>query len=112
MEIKNLPKTKILKKLLKITDKQLFLITKHYRLENVHDEELFIKTIQFVLRDKKINKFGLFTKNEWIVVLLFFRFGMKLGPISKLFEKSEAQIKSYYFSGKEKLLALESRHEL
>ena len=83
-----------------------------YMLQNPTETELIEALVDFCLRGKKIKPPAPMSQFEWVTFCLFYLAGWSIEKISLQTKKSEGQILSYFFKGKEKFLSIEGQYEL
>ena len=82
-------------------------VVEDYRIDSYSDDVLLEVFVKFYLRQHNIKHPEIFTKKEWVVLILFFGIGMKLAKIARMIDCSKNQAKYYFFSGKQKLNMME-----
>ena len=95
-----------------LTARQRKVIVSEYLLSDDCDQKLFNSTIKYFLRKGHRFNYSNFSKIEWLIIVLFYRFGMKLPTISALIRSPEGKVKLCFFSAKEKLLLMERKCNL
>ena len=95
-----------------LTPRQRKVILREYMLIDESDQQLFNSTIKYFLRKDYRFNLSSFSKIEWLIIVLFYRFGMNLSMISSLVRYPESRVKLCFFSAKEKLIIMEKQCSL
>ena len=103
---------KLLEEYLAITARKMKYIRREYLVNEQVENSQFIAMMRYFLRKDTFFKVAPFTKIEWLVLVLFYRLGIKLNEISLLVQIPLNQVKIAFFSGKEKLIIREKKCRL